>query len=112
MARKKIALIGGGMIGDTLAHLTALRELDDIVVFDIAENLPQGKALDLAEAAPVENDTSGIVCIRSQATWLESVPGSSRRSQETPSLTASATPASAGRVLSGSRGVTRTEAPP
>jgi malate dehydrogenase len=54
MARKKIALIGGGMIGGTLAHLAALRELGDIVVFDIAEGLPQGKALDLAQSGPVE----------------------------------------------------------
>ncbi|MFN4143096.1 malate dehydrogenase [Aestuariivirga sp.] len=54
MARKKIALIGGGMIGGTLAHLAALRELGDIVVFDIAEGLPQGKALDIAQSGPVE----------------------------------------------------------
>ncbi len=54
MARKKIALIGGGMIGGTLAHLAALKELGDIVVFDIAEGLPQGKALDLAQSGPVE----------------------------------------------------------
>ena len=54
MARKKIALIGGGMIGGTLAHLAALRELGDIVVFDIAEGLPQGKTLDLSQSGPVE----------------------------------------------------------
>jgi malate dehydrogenase len=54
MARKKIALIGGGMIGGTLAHLAALKELGDIVVFDIMEGLPQGKALDLAQSGPVE----------------------------------------------------------
>ena len=54
MARKKIALIGGGMIGGTLAHLAALKELGDIVVFDIAEGMPQGKALDLAQSGPVE----------------------------------------------------------
>ena len=54
MARKKIALIGGGMIGGTLAHLAALRELGDITVFDIAEGLPQGKALDLSQSGPVE----------------------------------------------------------
>jgi malate dehydrogenase len=54
MARKKIALIGGGMIGGTLAHLAALRELGDIIVFDIAEGLPQGKTLDLAQSGPVE----------------------------------------------------------
>ena len=54
MARKKIALIGGGMIGGTLAHLAALKELGDIVIFDIAEGLPQGKTLDLAQSGPVE----------------------------------------------------------
>jgi len=54
MARKKIALIGGGQIGGTLAHLAGLKELGDIVIFDIAEGTPQGKALDLAESSPVE----------------------------------------------------------
>jgi malate dehydrogenase len=54
MARKKIALIGGGMIGGTLAHLASLRELGDITIFDIAEGLPQGKALDLSQSGPVE----------------------------------------------------------
>ena len=54
MARKKIALIGGGMIGGTLAHLAALKELGDIVIFDIMEGLPQGKSLDIAQSGPVE----------------------------------------------------------
>jgi malate dehydrogenase len=54
MARKKIALIGGGQIGGTLAHLVALKELGDVVIFDIAEGLPQGKALDLSQSAPVD----------------------------------------------------------
>ena len=54
MARKKIALIGGGQIGGTLAHLVALKELGDVVLFDIAEGLPQGKALDLAQSGPVD----------------------------------------------------------
>ena len=54
MARKKIAMIGGGMIGGTLAHLAALKELGDVVVFDIAEGLPQGKTLDLSQSGPVE----------------------------------------------------------
>ncbi len=53
MARSKIALIGAGQIGGTLAHLAALKELGDIVLFDIAEGTPQGKALDLAESSPV-----------------------------------------------------------
>ncbi|HYG48451.1 MAG TPA: malate dehydrogenase [Allosphingosinicella sp.] len=54
MARTKIALIGAGMIGGTLAHLAAIREMGDIVLVDVAEGIPQGKALDLAQAAPVE----------------------------------------------------------
>jgi malate dehydrogenase len=54
MARNKIALIGGGMIGGTLAHMAGLKELGDIVIFDIVEGMPQGKALDLAESAPVD----------------------------------------------------------
>src|ERR1700712_733068 len=54
MARKKIALIGGGQIGGTLAHLAALKELGDVVIFDIAEGLPQGKALDLSQSGPVD----------------------------------------------------------
>jgi malate dehydrogenase len=54
MARNKLALIGGGNIGGTLAHLAGLKELGDIVVFDIVEGLPQGKALDLAQSASIE----------------------------------------------------------
>ncbi len=54
MARAKIALIGSGMIGGTLAHLAALKELGDVVLFDIADGIPQGKALDIAEAGPVD----------------------------------------------------------
>ena len=53
MARNKIALIGGGNIGGTLAHLADLKELGDIVIFDIVDGLPKGKALDLAQCAPV-----------------------------------------------------------
>ena len=60
MARKKIALIGGGMIGGTLAHLASLKELGDIVIFDIAEGIPQGKALDLAQSGPVEGFDSKL----------------------------------------------------
>jgi len=55
MARKKIALIGAGMIGGTLAHLAAMRELGDIVLFDVVEGVPEGKALDIAEAGPVDD---------------------------------------------------------
>ena len=54
MARNKIALIGSGQIGGTLALLAGMKELGDIVLFDIADGIPQGKALDLAEASPVE----------------------------------------------------------
>jgi malate dehydrogenase len=53
MARAKIALIGAGMIGGTLAHIAAREELGDILLFDIAEGTPQGKALDIAEASAV-----------------------------------------------------------
>ncbi len=54
MARKKIALIGAGQIGGTLAHLIGLKELGDVVMFDIAEGIPQGKSLDIAESSPVD----------------------------------------------------------
>lgn len=54
MARKKIALIGAGNIGGTLAHLAAQKELGDVVLFDIAEGVPQGKALDLSQCGPVQ----------------------------------------------------------
>jgi malate dehydrogenase len=76
MSRSKIALIGAGQIGGTLAHLAGLTELGDVVLFDIAEGIPQGKALDIAESSPVDgfdasfsgaNDYSAIagadVCI-------------------------------------------------
>ena len=53
MARAKIALIGAGMIGGTLAHVCAREELGDVVLFDIVEGLPQGKGLDIAEATSV-----------------------------------------------------------
>ena len=54
MARPKIALIGAGQIGGTLAHLAAIKELGDVVLFDIAEGTPQGKALDIAQSGPSE----------------------------------------------------------
>src|SRR3974390_1193972 len=53
MARAKIALIGSGQIGGTLAHLIGLKELGDVVMFDIVEGVPQGKSLDIAESSPV-----------------------------------------------------------
>ncbi|WP_370180351.1 malate dehydrogenase [Alteriqipengyuania sp.] len=52
--RRKIALVGAGMIGGTLAHLAAMKEMGDVVLFDIAEGMPAGKALDLSQAGPVE----------------------------------------------------------
>jgi len=61
MARNKIALIGGGMIGGTLAHLAGLKELGDVVIFDIADGVPHGKALDLAHAGPIEGFDARLV---------------------------------------------------
>lgn len=60
MARRKIALIGAGNIGGTLAHLALLKQLGDVVLFDIAEGVPQGKALDLAQCAPVEGFDAAV----------------------------------------------------
>ncbi|MDA7742325.1 malate dehydrogenase [Francisellaceae bacterium] len=61
MARRKIALIGAGNIGGTLAHLSLLKNLGDVVLFDIAEGIPQGKALDLAQTAPVEGFDASVI---------------------------------------------------
>ena len=55
MARKKIALIGAGAIGGTMAHLCALKGLADVVLYDVIDGLPQGKALDLLQSGPIEN---------------------------------------------------------
>ncbi|HZY48263.1 MAG TPA: malate dehydrogenase [Devosia sp.] len=60
MARKKIALIGAGQIGGTLAHLVATKELGDVILFDIVDGVPQGKALDLSQSGPVEGFNSSI----------------------------------------------------
>ena len=60
MKRNKIALIGSGQIGGTLAHLAGLKELGDIVLFDIANGIPQGKALDIAESSPISSFDSSI----------------------------------------------------
>ena len=54
MARNRIALIGGGQIGGTLAHLAGIKELGEIILFDIVDGVPQGKSLDLAQSAPIE----------------------------------------------------------
>src|SRR5213592_364419 len=60
MARKKIALIGAGNIGGTLAHLAASKELGDVVLFDVVDGVPQGKALDLSQCGPVEGFDSAL----------------------------------------------------
>lgn len=60
MKRKKIALVGSGNIGGTLAHLIAYKELGDVVLIDVAEGLPQGKALDLAQSAAIEGFSATI----------------------------------------------------
>jgi malate dehydrogenase len=65
MARNKIALIGAGQIGGTLAHLVGLKQLGDVVLFDVAEGVPQGKALDLAQASPVEGFDARFVGVNS-----------------------------------------------
>tara|TARA_E500000331_G_scaffold71511_1_gene66228 strand:- start:2998 stop:3972 length:975 start_codon:yes stop_codon:yes gene_type:complete len=67
MARNKIALIGAGNIGGTLAHLAGLKELGDIVLFDIMKGTPQGKALDLVESSPVEGFDANITGANSYA---------------------------------------------
>lgn len=67
MARNKIALIGAGMIGGTLAHLAGLKELGDVVLFDIADGVPAGKALDLAQSSPVEGFDAKLSGTRSYA---------------------------------------------
>ena len=59
--RNKIALIGSGNIGGTLAHLAAIKELGDVTLFDIAEGIPEGKSLDLAQSGPVENFDSKMI---------------------------------------------------
>jgi malate dehydrogenase len=72
MSRPKIALVGAGNIGGTLAHLALLKQLGDIVLFDINEGLPQGKALDLAQCAPVE----GVDCAISGTNDYKDLTGS------------------------------------
>jgi malate dehydrogenase len=67
MTRKKIALIGAGNIGGTLAHLCALKHLGDVVLFDVVEGLPQGKALDLLESGPIEGFDAKITGTNSYA---------------------------------------------
>ncbi len=61
MAKHKIALIGAGNIGGTLAHLALLKKLGDVVLYDIAEGIPQGKALDLAQCGPMEGFAGNVI---------------------------------------------------
>ncbi|MBR9850774.1 MAG: malate dehydrogenase, partial [Rhodobacteraceae bacterium] len=67
MARPKIALIGAGQIGGTLAHLAAIKELGDVILFDIAEGTPEGKALDIAESGPSEGFDASLKGTQSYA---------------------------------------------
>src|SRR5918999_1351969 len=60
MARRKIALIGAGNIGGTLAHLAASKELGDVVLFDVVEGVPEGKALDLSQCGPIDGFDAGL----------------------------------------------------
>ena len=61
MARRKIALVGAGNIGGTLAHLATLKNLGDVVLMDIAEGVPQGKALDLAQSTSVDGSSASVI---------------------------------------------------
>src|ERR1700751_2830346 len=61
MARKKIALIGAGNIGGSMAHLCLLKGLGDVVLFDVIDGLPQGKALDLSHAGPIEGFDGNVI---------------------------------------------------
>jgi malate dehydrogenase len=72
MARKKIALIGSGNIGGTLAHLIGLKELGDVVMFDIVDGVPQGKALDILQSTPIE----GVNASYSGANDYKAIAGS------------------------------------
>lgn len=67
MARNKIALIGGGNIGGTLAHLAGLKDLGDVVIFDIVAGLPKGKALDLAQSSPIDGFDAALSGTKSYA---------------------------------------------
>ena len=67
MARPKLALVGAGNIGGTLAHLIGLKELGDVVLFDIVKGLPQGKALDIAQSSSVEDFDAKVTGTNSYA---------------------------------------------
>jgi len=78
VARKKIALIGAGNIGGTLAHLALIRNLGDVVLFDVVEGMPQGKALDLFEGGPIEGFDASVKGTNSYATSPAPTSASSR----------------------------------
>lgn len=59
--RKKLSLIGAGNIGGTLARMIALRELGDVVLLDVSDGIPQGKALDIAESSPIDRFNTSII---------------------------------------------------
>ena len=59
--RKKITLIGAGQIGGTLAHLIALKDLGDVVLFDVAAGIAKGKALDIAQSSPVNGFNINLI---------------------------------------------------
>lgn len=67
MARRKIGLVGAGMIGGTLAHLCVLKRLGDVVLYDVVEGLPHGKALDLVESGPIEGFDASVIGTNSMA---------------------------------------------
>ena len=72
MARNKIALIGGGQIGGTVVHLAGLKELGDVVIFDIVDGIPQGKALDapfLEHATSMLPPTATMAAVTSPLAW-------------------------------------------
>ena len=72
MARNKIALVGAGNIGGTLAHLAGLKQLGDVVLLDIVEGLPKGKSLDLAQSSPVEGFDADRVGAKDYRSIVES----------------------------------------
>ena len=72
MARNKISLVGAGNIGGTLALLAGLKQLGDVTLFDIAEGIPQGKALDIAQASPIE----GFDAVMEGSNGYEALAGS------------------------------------
>ena len=77
MARNKISLIGAGNIGGTLALLAGLKELGDVLLFDIAEGVPQGKALDIAQASPIERFNAAVVGVNTAIAMVVSPSTSS-----------------------------------